>query len=59
MEILKLVKTQKFKSHGKKMQLDNHNSQIKQTFENKHLKTKKMHNLYEVNFVNSLVCYRF
>jgi len=26
MEILELVKTQEFKSHGKRMQLDNHDS---------------------------------
>lgn len=59
METLKLVKIQEFRSHGKRMQLDNHNSHVKQTLENRHLKTMKMHNLYEVNFANSLVCYRF
>ncbi len=59
METSKLVKTQEFRSHGKRMQLDNHNSHVKQTLENRHLKTMKMHILYEVNFANSLVCYRF
>jgi len=34
METSKLVKIQEFRSHGKRMQLDNHNSHVKQTLEN-------------------------
>lgn len=58
MEIPKLVKFKEFKSHGKRMQADIHNSQVKQTFENRHFKTMKMHNLQEVNIANSFVCYK-